>query len=386
MYTIGQLAGIAGISTKALRIYEKKGLLEPIRDPENSYRKYGEEAKLTLQKIMMLKFLGFSLDQIQEFIQKNEGFSPEETFNHQKQLLEQKKRQLETAISCIDTAICECQENRLDMDKLFRELKTIQRNRRADEMVWELTKYSSGAEGWNSFIFDQADLHPGQRILDAGAGWGGLWRKNWGRIPEGVTITCIDKRHTWADTFEAEIREMVQSSRQPKGRFSFLWGDMEQMDIGGPYDRIFLNHTAPYIKEGDRMLRRFADCLTENGMFICTWGGSMLHDQLSKWLAPFAANAASLQKIQQKRTRWLQQWEQRIHAIFPLSEKKTYKIELHFKQPEECFAFIMQYMEGMQPLSDNEKNEIFRLLHEKTDKTGTIHLQKDTLLYCCKIN
>lgn len=386
MYTIGQLADIAGISTKALRIYEKKGLLKPIRDPENSYRKYGEEAKLTLQKIIMLKFLGFSLDQIREFIENNVGLSPEETFHHQKQLLEQKKRQLETAISCIDTAIYKCQENCLDMDKLFRELKTIQQNRRADEMVWELTKYSSGAEGWNPFIFDQADLHPGQRILDAGAGWGGLWRKNWNRIPEGVTITCIDKHHTWADTFEAEIQEMVQSNRQPKGRFSFLWGDMEQMDIGGPYDRIFLNHTAPYIKDGDRMLRRFANCLTEHGMFICTWGGSILHDRLSKWLAPFAADVASLQKIQQKHARWLQEWERRIHTIFPLAEKKTYEIELQFKQPEECFAFITQYMKGMQPISDSGKNEIFRLLHEKADETGTIHLQKDTLLYCCKTN
>lgn len=34
-YTIGQLAKLAGISTKTLRVYERKGLLLPERNMEN---------------------------------------------------------------------------------------------------------------------------------------------------------------------------------------------------------------------------------------------------------------------------------------------------------------------------------------------------------------
>lgn len=66
-YTIGQLAKLAGISTKTLRVYERKGLLLPERNGENDYRIYGEEAVKTLGKIQMMKYLDFSLDQIADF-------------------------------------------------------------------------------------------------------------------------------------------------------------------------------------------------------------------------------------------------------------------------------------------------------------------------------
>lgn len=49
-YTIGQLAKLAGISAKTLRIYERKGLLTPERNLDNNYRTYGEEAVKTLEK------------------------------------------------------------------------------------------------------------------------------------------------------------------------------------------------------------------------------------------------------------------------------------------------------------------------------------------------
>ena len=66
LYTIGQLAKLAGISTKTLRVYERKGHLIPERNDENKYRMYGEEAVRTLEKIQLMKWLDFSLDQIAE--------------------------------------------------------------------------------------------------------------------------------------------------------------------------------------------------------------------------------------------------------------------------------------------------------------------------------
>lgn len=74
-YTIGQLAQLAGISTKTLRVYERKGLLFPERNEENGYRIYGEEAVKTLEKIQLMKYLDFSLDQIADFLQLYENVS-----------------------------------------------------------------------------------------------------------------------------------------------------------------------------------------------------------------------------------------------------------------------------------------------------------------------
>ena len=53
-YTIGQLAKLAGVSTKTLRVYERKSLLLPERNGENDYRIYGEEAVKTLEKIQLI--------------------------------------------------------------------------------------------------------------------------------------------------------------------------------------------------------------------------------------------------------------------------------------------------------------------------------------------
>ena len=60
-YTIGQLAKLAGISTKTLRVYERKGLLLQERNEENGYRLYGEEAVKTLEKIQLMKYLDLRL-------------------------------------------------------------------------------------------------------------------------------------------------------------------------------------------------------------------------------------------------------------------------------------------------------------------------------------
>ena len=76
-YTIGQLAELAGISTKTLRVYEHKGLLLPERNEENGYRIYGEEAVAILEKIQLMKYLDFSLDQIADFLQLYENVSRE---------------------------------------------------------------------------------------------------------------------------------------------------------------------------------------------------------------------------------------------------------------------------------------------------------------------
>ena len=90
-YTIGQLAMLAGISTKTLRVYENKGLLVPERNKGNDYRIYGEEAVKTLEKIQLMKYLDLSLDQIAGFLQLYENISRENMLLEQKRLLEKKR-------------------------------------------------------------------------------------------------------------------------------------------------------------------------------------------------------------------------------------------------------------------------------------------------------
>jgi DNA-binding transcriptional MerR regulator len=62
---IGSFARIAQISTRALRLYDKLGLLKPaLVDPSTDYRYYSIDQLPRLNRILALKDLGFSLDQI----------------------------------------------------------------------------------------------------------------------------------------------------------------------------------------------------------------------------------------------------------------------------------------------------------------------------------
>ena len=62
---IGEIADFFGISRKAIRLYEKKGIIKPVKvDAANGYRYYSAEQVQQLNALLELKVLGFSLDEI----------------------------------------------------------------------------------------------------------------------------------------------------------------------------------------------------------------------------------------------------------------------------------------------------------------------------------
>lgn len=66
---IGELAEFYGVSRKALRLYEKKGIIKPARiDAGNGYRYYAPEQVQQLNALLELKALGFSLDEIKGIV------------------------------------------------------------------------------------------------------------------------------------------------------------------------------------------------------------------------------------------------------------------------------------------------------------------------------
>jgi len=67
-YTIGTLARRARVATSVLRYYEKEGLLVPSRRTGSGYRVYDADAERTLLFINRAKRLGFSLEDIRQFL------------------------------------------------------------------------------------------------------------------------------------------------------------------------------------------------------------------------------------------------------------------------------------------------------------------------------
>ena len=67
---IGQLAAMSGVSAKALRLYEARGLLRPDTHSASGYRMYGAAALARLNEIGVLKRAGFTLAEIGRLLER----------------------------------------------------------------------------------------------------------------------------------------------------------------------------------------------------------------------------------------------------------------------------------------------------------------------------
>lgn len=68
---IGELAQQSGVSAKALRLYEQRGLIRPSAHSAAGYRLYGPEALQRLLQVLVLKRSGFSLAEIGGLLGRN---------------------------------------------------------------------------------------------------------------------------------------------------------------------------------------------------------------------------------------------------------------------------------------------------------------------------
>lgn len=94
MFKIGDFSRIARVSGRLLRYYDSIGLLSPRRiDPATGYRYYAADQLGQLNRILALKDLGLSLDQIARMVR--EEISPDEI----RGMLMLKKAELEQTLS-----------------------------------------------------------------------------------------------------------------------------------------------------------------------------------------------------------------------------------------------------------------------------------------------
>lgn len=68
-YSVGEVSKICNVSKKALRYYDKIGLIQSERDVGNNYRYYETEALLAVPVIKYYKQMGFTLEEMSEFIE-----------------------------------------------------------------------------------------------------------------------------------------------------------------------------------------------------------------------------------------------------------------------------------------------------------------------------
>lgn len=106
LYTIGDMARAYNVTLRALRFYEDRGLIKPIRHGVSRF--YDAAARARFETILRGKQLGFTLTQIFAMLPKEEKPEAAETLDLQEGLvlsqiaqLERKREELDTALAAL---------------------------------------------------------------------------------------------------------------------------------------------------------------------------------------------------------------------------------------------------------------------------------------------
>ncbi len=116
LYTRGRFAEMNGVTLFTLRHYEKLGLLHPASEGENGYRLYSERESRRLSMITLLTRLGFSLKEIKDLADHDEGIDFEE-FEKVLLTMQQKARQEVRRYQAIESFIDNLVHYTMDFDK-----------------------------------------------------------------------------------------------------------------------------------------------------------------------------------------------------------------------------------------------------------------------------
>lgn len=128
--TTGQISRITGVTVRALRYYDRIGLLKPSHF-EGDTRLYNEEDIARLQKLSVLKFIGLSLEEMSTVMEIGSGSDLRSALQLQKQLIRQKIHHMESVVQAIDASMdyMEQQEQAADWEELARIIHMLRTER-----------------------------------------------------------------------------------------------------------------------------------------------------------------------------------------------------------------------------------------------------------------
>ncbi|MGQ7371786.1 MerR family transcriptional regulator [Streptococcus suis] len=95
---------LTGLSTKAIRLYEEKGLIEVARNPLNDYRNYSEENVRQLRLIKLLRYFEFSLAEITALLALPEE-DLQSALREKKQGISQQAEELTDKVDLLDQVV-----------------------------------------------------------------------------------------------------------------------------------------------------------------------------------------------------------------------------------------------------------------------------------------
>ncbi|GAA0319817.1 MerR family transcriptional regulator [Oceanobacillus sp. FSL W7-1293] len=141
-FSISEFAKSTGVSVRTLHYYDEKDILKPKRDEYRGHRIYEKEDMIQLHKIMTMKFLGMSLDDIKHHMQPDTfDLSFIETLRLQESKLIKDREQIDIALEAIQRTVYLLEnEKEVDQAVLISLLASMQNEKKQEELAKGIIK------------------------------------------------------------------------------------------------------------------------------------------------------------------------------------------------------------------------------------------------------
>ncbi|WP_027632680.1 MerR family transcriptional regulator [Clostridium hydrogeniformans] len=388
-YTAGVFAKKSGVTLKTIHHYHKEGILCPSSYSESGYRLYSEADFEKLQRILTLKFIGFSLEDIKNIIESDKKEDNiVNSLNMQMEIIDEKIKHLELVKKAINEAkIMKDEKNQVDWNKFINIIRVVNM-----EKVWrnqyknssnlcsrinlhEL--FSTNKQGWFSWLFDVIDLGEDLNILELGCGNASFWLSNKDRVPRKCNITLTD-------ISEGMINDSIENLKAVKERFNFKVVDAEKI----PYDDdkfniVLANHMLYHVADREKAFKEIKRVLKSDGRLYASTIGNTHLRELGELVREFDSRIY-LSRIKLKSEFGIETGVHELNKWFNNVELLRYEDSLVVTKVEPLVDYVLSTMGNAREILVDEKLTLFReFIQEEIDKNGSIFITKDTGVFRC---
>lgn len=396
-YSSGDFARMAQVSVRTIRFYDKQNILKPSYVTPAGARFYTDSDFVKLQQILLLKYLGFSLEEIKGMtIDDADHHFLQNSLTLQKKLIEDKIEQMQLVGQAIDNTIGELQENhQIDWSQMLhlihltgmeKSLKSQYENASNISARIRLHKeFSTNQQGWFPWIYEtgilpkiQANDSKTERleILELGCGEGSLWMENKHLLPENVRITV-------SDISEGMIRDIRRNLGMDE-RFSYETFDCHKIPAqANSYDIVIANHLLFYCEDIAQVCQEVKRVLKPDGIFLCSTYGSKHMQEITHLVQNFDSRIILAAENLFDRF-GLDNGEEMLSEFFEHIDIIRYEDGIIIDKADPLIEYILS-CHGNQNQYLLDRYQDFRQYVKKQVK-NSYHITKEAGYFLCKIN
>lgn len=280
LYSTGEFAKKASVSIRTIHYYEKMGLIKPERISDSGYRYYGEEEFARIQRILTLKLLGFSLEEIQALsVNESNANFLQQSFEMQLSLVRKKIEHLKAVEDAIQNVSRMFGDEKIpDWDEITKLIRIInmdkdlveqyKNGKNIDARIALHSRFSENPQSWFSWIYEHMKLSAGMDVLELGCGNGMLWKENADRIPEGSRMLLTDISSGMLEDSKRNLQGVK------RGTFSYDVMDCNHMERQEQsFDVVVANFLLFYLRDVSRAVSEIYRVTRSGGTFFCATYG-----------------------------------------------------------------------------------------------------------------